>query len=214
MSLYENNYSFGFPFPQTAIYYTYLTSNGNSTFTNYGTNAQNGSTYFYLGGHYNGNIQKLVAYDISYVEVPVSINSSKFYITSNIFEVHTFVFNDNSVIRYGYNVPSRYRPAVSTNYTNTTYFLENNVGGGSGGNGDLCFTQEELDKLLQDEFTEGWLSGADSALEDVAPTNFIRAMISNFLAINLFGDVTLGIIFSIGFGVLLFGLLIKLFLGG
>lgn len=67
----------------------------------------------------------------------------------------------------------------------------------------------------QSAFDEGYKEGLKATLDDVNPFNVVLNTADNFLKVSPFGnDVTFGYILSIGFGVLLLGLCIKIFLGG
>ncbi len=62
---------------------------------------------------------------------------------------------------------------------------------------------------------QGYYEGVGVALEDVTPWEVIVDGVNKFFGLSFLGSsVTIGMIMSIGFGVILFGFAIKIFLGG
>lgn len=60
----------------------------------------------------------------------------------------------------------------------------------------------------------GYQRGLDTALEDISPFNVIVSGVNSFLRTEILPGVQLTIILSVGFGLLLLGFAIKIFLGG
>lgn len=60
----------------------------------------------------------------------------------------------------------------------------------------------------------GYQRGLDIALEDISPFNVIVSGVNSFLRTEILPGVQLTIILSVGFGLLLLGFAIKIFLGG
>lgn len=61
----------------------------------------------------------------------------------------------------------------------------------------------------------GYLEGVDASLGDITPWQYLVQQVDAFFNIPIFGsEVTFGTVLSIGFGLILIGIAIKIFLGG
>lgn len=189
--------------------------------------ANNSSTYFLVGGNYKtNNINRLLSYNITYHD----INTSNLTITLNTLCIHSFVFNDGNTFSFGYSVPSKYYPTPTATYDNVTYYLNSfeitpdyedafKAGEEKGYNDairDLTNTvgRNEWQKGYDKGFKDGEDKGLATSLEDVSPFNALVTFVNGFFSIKLFGDLTLGTLLSISLGIILLGVVIKVFMGG
>lgn len=192
--------------------------------------ANNASTFFLLGGNFvTDEIDRLMSYNITYHTINSSV-ISEFTVTLSTLCIHSFVFNDGNTFSFGYSVPTRYYPTPSATYDNVTYYLNSytitpdyedafKAGEQKGYNDavrDLTdeIGRQEWQKGYDKGFDDGEQKGLSTSLEDVSPFNALVTFVNGFFSIRLFGDLTLGTLLSISLGIILLGVIIKVFMGG
>lgn len=63
-------------------------------------------------------------------------------------------------------------------------------------------------------FNNGFADGVNTSMGELSPFQQLVDGVDRFLSIELFGNVSLGDIFRLSFGLVLFGFVVKIFLGG
>lgn len=220
---YDEGGQFGYFYPDN-IYYTTEGAFG----TWYGSKPTEGVTYFIMGCNDTDiNPTRIIKYNIQTVLLDnnISFGTGNLLLDRN-FILHTFLCDNGGLYYFGYNTYSRVI-STDTNYQfNHTYDFSSgdyNVGYSDGyevgyNTGyDLGFnvgSTNQNETVYENGYNNGYIAGSQVALEDVNPFNAVLLFVDSFLNVKLFNTISLGTILSLVFGLVMVGIVIKVFLGG
>ena len=121
-------------------------------------------------------------------------------------EIRVVFYNQNDlpVFTILYSVP--YFNFVGYNYRFTPLIF---VMQGSGDNYNLGYIQG-----VQDGYEDGYNTAVNDLDGDLSPLGVLVTNVNQLLKIDIFGNVSIGDLLSLSFGLIMLGLVIKIFLGG